>query len=266
MQPISDSDANWEEKLPTDYKDIIKRSKNSVQWTTKEEAYSMMCRGFLIDDGEKWFSLDKNGKKCHMLSAVFVWHMTGDKHLPLSESRFGEVFQLDSSYFYTHINIQSQLVSSQTTYASYLVYKLPDDQSGFDGPIEVKADDADNLSHNEWYIYLVGPQTPIIRPKADENTHNPVHMPKLKGLPQQRNDGWMEVQLWEFQSATSNNLDRPEKIGFSQQINDGWMGVQFQELPSGTTNFNKYPLLIFTKCDHKSLKGLIIAGVEYRPV
>ncbi|KAF5774366.1 putative protein kinase RLK-Pelle-CrRLK1L-1 family [Helianthus annuus] len=44
----SDSDANWEEKLPVDYEDIRKRSKNSLQLKTKEDAYSIICKGFLI--------------------------------------------------------------------------------------------------------------------------------------------------------------------------------------------------------------------------
>ncbi|KAD6453726.1 hypothetical protein E3N88_08432 [Mikania micrantha] len=52
-QSISDSDAYWEEKLPTDYEDIMKWSTDIMQWTTKKEAYSIIHKGFLIDDGEK---------------------------------------------------------------------------------------------------------------------------------------------------------------------------------------------------------------------
>ncbi|KAJ0560679.1 hypothetical protein HanHA300_Chr06g0214061 [Helianthus annuus] len=66
----TDSDSNWEEKLPADYEDIMERSENSLQWTAKEEAYSIIRKGFFIS----WFSLDKNGKKCHMLSAALIWH------------------------------------------------------------------------------------------------------------------------------------------------------------------------------------------------
>ncbi|KAL8238968.1 hypothetical protein R6Q59_015535 [Mikania micrantha] len=69
MQPVLDSDTNWEESLPSDFEDIIKRSKERVRWTTKKEAYSTIFEGFLIDGDDKWFSLDKKGKKCHMLSA-----------------------------------------------------------------------------------------------------------------------------------------------------------------------------------------------------
>ncbi|KAJ0475888.1 hypothetical protein HanHA300_Chr13g0470841 [Helianthus annuus] len=50
-QPIldSESDANWEEKMPTDYEDIMESSGNSLQWTTKEEAYSIIRKGFFIN-------------------------------------------------------------------------------------------------------------------------------------------------------------------------------------------------------------------------
>ncbi|KAJ0692374.1 putative protein kinase RLK-Pelle-CrRLK1L-1 family [Helianthus annuus] len=59
-QPISDSDsdANWEEKMPTDYEDIMKLSKKGIfdyfPWTAnkkKKKAYSILCKGFLTNDG-----------------------------------------------------------------------------------------------------------------------------------------------------------------------------------------------------------------------
>ncbi|MFS7928098.1 putative protein kinase RLK-Pelle-CrRLK1L-1 family [Helianthus anomalus] len=231
-QLISDSDANWEEKLPVDYEDIMKRSKNSVQWTTKEEAYSIICKGFLISDNETergiWFSLDKSGKKCHMLSAALVW--SSKKKVLLPESRFGEAIHLgDNSYIYVTTNVQSQLVSFETTYACYLVYKLPEDQSGFKAPVEVEDNKCDSVD-KICYIYLTSPQTPVIKPKAGQNTHNPLSRPKIKGLPQQRNDGWIEVQIWELRAATTINMELRLKL-----------------------------------CD-KKFSGLIIEGIEFRPI
>ncbi|KAD6453739.1 hypothetical protein E3N88_08445 [Mikania micrantha] len=49
-QTISDSDAYCEEELPADYEDIMKWSTDIMQWTTKKEAYSIIRKGFLIDD------------------------------------------------------------------------------------------------------------------------------------------------------------------------------------------------------------------------
>ncbi|KAJ0872849.1 putative protein kinase RLK-Pelle-CrRLK1L-1 family [Helianthus annuus] len=227
------SDVNWKEKLPTDYEDIMKLSEYSGQWIMKKEAYSIIRKGLLISDGQKWFSLDKNGRKCHMLSAraAGIWVQHEDR-LSLPESRFGEAMVLRFWTFSIVCEIQSQLVSSQTTYASYLVYKLPEDQSEFEAPMVVK--DGEYIDDYYWYIYLVRPQTPVIRPKADENTHNPLYRPEIKGLPRQRNDGWMEVQIWEFRTTSTT-----EKIPMC---------------------------LILSDKGGKKFSGLIIQGIEFRPI
>ncbi|XP_035838394.1 uncharacterized protein LOC110898700 isoform X2 [Helianthus annuus] len=288
-QPISDSDsdANWEEKLPADYEDIMKWSKNSLQWTTKEEAYAIIRKGFLIRDDnmergilehdanleEKlptdykgimklskirllwkrmkkayssihreflitdsqkrdiWFSLDKNGKKCHTISSrkAGIWRSHQDI-MSFPESRFGEAVLLDSDYIRIKTEVKSQLVSSETIYACYLVYKLPEDQSGFEAPLVVEDNQCDS-GDKIWYIYLTSPQTPVIRPKAGQNTHNPLNWWKIKGLPQQRNDGWIEVQIWELRAAATINMDLKLR-------SSGW----------------------------KKFSGLVIEGIEFRPI
>lgn len=54
IQTISNPDSYWEQLLPTDYEEIIKLSKNKdVQWTTKKELYSTLCKGFLINNGKE---------------------------------------------------------------------------------------------------------------------------------------------------------------------------------------------------------------------
>ncbi|KAI7747009.1 hypothetical protein M8C21_012660 [Ambrosia artemisiifolia] len=234
-QQMSDSDsyANWKEKSPTDFEDIMKRSKNSMQWTTKEEAYSIIRKGFLIIDDKTsrhiWFSVDKNGKKCYMLPAKAALKYIYDGNmLSLPESRFGEVVHCDSDTIYIETEVQSQLVSSKTTYACYLVYKLPKDQSGFNAPVGV---DDSNSGDKTSYIYLVSAQTPVIKPKDDQNTHKALNWLNYKGLPRQRNDGWMEVQIWEWGTTT--------------------------------TNYMKLELWPY---DRKKFDGFIIEGIEYRPI
>ncbi|KAI3707828.1 hypothetical protein L2E82_36689 [Cichorium intybus] len=93
-------DTYWEQKLPSDYKDIIKRSKYIVQWTTKKELYSILCKGFPVNDGEvnngeEWFSLSKNGKKCHLVPAIVVLRKSEWSWGSLPESRFKEVAFFD---------------------------------------------------------------------------------------------------------------------------------------------------------------------------
>ncbi|KAD6453725.1 hypothetical protein E3N88_08431 [Mikania micrantha] len=230
-QTISDSDAYCEEELPADYEDIMKWSTDIMQWTTKKEAYSIIRKGFLIDDGEKWFFLDKKGKKCHKLSAAYI--------------RFKEAALLSSSGFSFKCEIESHLLSPQTTYATYLVYKyLPENQSRFEGPMKVR----DNLvGVDYWYVYLVSPTTPVIRPKADQNTHNPVHRPKIKCIPQQRNDGWIEVQIWEFRTAATIEM---VPIDFYVES-----GIHIPWAVRPALPYKKIP----------SFEGLVIQGFEVRP-
>ncbi|KAK9067833.1 hypothetical protein SSX86_011944 [Deinandra increscens subsp. villosa] len=231
-QPISYSYENWEEKLPIDYEDMLKLSKICMQSTTKKELYSIFCRGFLINVGQEWFSLDKDGKKCHMLSAKAACikdrRYTYTRLLP--ESRFGAVVEIEDMGFNIASKINYKLVSSQTTYACYLIYKLQREQSRYEAPLKVINDKL-----GPHYIYLVSSQTPVIRSNGDQNTtHNPVNSSYIKGLPQHRDNGWMEVQIWEFQTATTTEM-----------------------IPMR---------LDLTTCGSETLSGLIIEGVEFRPV
>lgn len=51
MQPVSDLEVDWDKRLPNDYEEIIKWSKDDVEWTTKKELYFLLCKGFLINNG-----------------------------------------------------------------------------------------------------------------------------------------------------------------------------------------------------------------------
>ncbi|KAK1417803.1 hypothetical protein QVD17_26937 [Tagetes erecta] len=235
MQPMLD--ANWEEKLPTNYEHMMKWSKKSLQWTTKKEAYSIICKGFLINDGQEWFCLDNNGKKCYMILATMACKRVLYEYyhaLSLPESRFGVALECAAWSLNIVCKIRSQLLSPETAYASYLVYKLPQVKSLLEAPMLVKGEEYLGSDYN-WYIYLVSPQTPVIRPEAGQKTHNPLDRPKIKGVPRERNDGWMEVLIWEFQTPciTTKTID---------------MHLQL------------------TSCGNKNFSRLIIQGVEFRPI
>ncbi|CAH1445240.1 unnamed protein product [Lactuca virosa] len=71
-------DTYREQKLPSDYEDVLKSSKDShVQWTTKKHLYFVLCKGFRINNGEevlatrisKQVLTQFTVKKCHMLPA-----------------------------------------------------------------------------------------------------------------------------------------------------------------------------------------------------
>ncbi|KAJ9537576.1 hypothetical protein OSB04_030309 [Centaurea solstitialis] len=200
----------WEQKLPDDYKQIIKHSKRSLEWTTKKELYHLFCQGFLINirkgflfnKGEEWFFLAKNGKKCLMLPAREILVKSKWSWKPLSTSRFKEVaFDCHGRDFVINIKIKSGILSPHTTYACYLVYEITENHSHFMFPVSVYEF---KLFSNQirYYFYLLGPHTRVICPKDDGNTHNPSDIANFKVLPQLRKDGWMEVQVSTLQSST----------------------------------------------------------------
>ncbi|PWA71319.1 serine-threonine/tyrosine-protein kinase catalytic domain-containing protein [Artemisia annua] len=147
--------------------------------------------------------------------------------------KFGEVLVITGGYkFQIPRRIESQEVSPETTYAAFLVFKLPQDQSTFEAPIEMYDANADS---KESFIYLASPpHTPVIGPKFEENTYNPLNRYKGNALPQQRTDGWMEVEIWQFKTKTT-----PESVP---------MDLKFEHPRK------------------KNLKGLIVQGIELRPI
>nr|XP_043629412.1 uncharacterized protein LOC122600723 [Erigeron canadensis] len=228
--PVSDSDG-----------DI----KDRVKWKIKE-LYSIFRQRFLIVDGSffkrlfnnrKWYFLDKNGKKCLMISARAAFRVRKIKKtswVQSENSRFGKVLMIKVIKGFPVAVIQNkikyQALSPQTKYACYLVYKLPEDRSNLQmAPVEVRVRSTDDKQ----YVYLVSPQIPVIRQKVDEITHKPLFKPKIKGLPQQRSDAWMEVQVYEFHTTDTT---------------DGFI-----------------PVLRLT-CYSGDLEGLILQGVEIRPI
>nr|XP_043627142.1 uncharacterized protein LOC122598584 [Erigeron canadensis] len=247
-----EDDTFWENKLPTDYKDIIKFSKQRLQWKTNKELYYILFEGLLINynpffssfqqltiHGQQWFCIDKNGKTCIMLPARAVcilennWNKVLHEWKPLPQSRFEEgLVASSSSNIVIKENNKFGVLSSQTNYACYLVYKI--EKSEYVSLMSVKYKSVLG-SRVYWDLtslfYLVSPKTPVIRPKAGQNTHNPSCRPKLIDVPQQRKDGWMEVEIWRFQTDTSKT---------------------------------SIPRLILSSA-HGDHKGLTIMGIDFRP-
>ncbi|GKA14854.1 kinase-like domain, phloem protein 2-like protein [Tanacetum coccineum] len=196
IQTIPDSDSEsetyWEQKFLNNYKEILNLSKDSLMWTTKTEFYSILRRGFLIDNGQKVFAVDKHGNKCLMLSARATL-VIDDKN---STWKFGKVLIITAgNRFRIKREIESKVLSPETTYAVYLVYKLPQDQLLLKAPLK---------TGYTGFAYLVCPRTLVVGQKLDENTYKTMNKPnKLDNISQQRSDGWMEVKVWEFHTKTT---------------------------------------------------------------
>nr|GEV54601.1 protein kinase-like domain, phloem protein 2-like protein [Tanacetum cinerariifolium] len=68
IQTISESDTDTyqERNIPNDYEELLKLSNDC-------EMQKILRRGFVIDNGQRWFSVDKHWKICLMLSARATW-------------------------------------------------------------------------------------------------------------------------------------------------------------------------------------------------
>lgn len=147
--------------------------------------------------------------------------------------------------------IKSHMLESETRYATYLVYRLP--ESGHGGVARILSSwkllksDQSNFKYrvkvmdgkDHCYVYLAGLQIPVtnVKGKVDGNTRNPLNRPKLNGIPKERSDGWMEVKVWEFQTPTTPTIE--EIIPMRLQLD---------------------------MSNRKKFGTFIIQGIEFRPI
>ncbi|GKB21777.1 kinase-like domain, phloem protein 2-like protein [Tanacetum coccineum] len=164
-----------------------KSGNNTTKKAIKKNLHSTLGKWFHFNKQE-WSYLDKNEKKCVMLSARLACYTTKGHSTwrSLPESRFGEVLVITAGDKLELVKeIETRVLSASITYASYFFYKLSSDQSKFESPLE-------------------------------------------------RSDGWIEVKAWEFKTGSN-----PKTVS---------MNLKF-----------KHPV-------KKDLSGLIIYGIELRPI
>ncbi|CAH1415047.1 unnamed protein product [Lactuca virosa] len=247
------SNTNWEQKLPTDYQYIIKSAKDRVPYNiTNKEIYMLLSNGILINRGQMLFSLDKDGIKCCMASARAVLEECDEESrrfsqlaclrwISLHESRFEKVAECElGRVLRINCHINFHMVSLNTPYATYLVYKLPDVSQGtLECPVDVRDINRDSPNFSEvGVIYLTSPTIPFIMlTDGDQDSNqrqnkNPLYRPKIDSLPRLRKDGWMEVEISQFKADTPTSLN-----------------LAFE----------------FTFNEREQLTGLIIQGFEIRP-
>ncbi|EEF50055.1 F-box protein At2g02240 [Ricinus communis] len=258
FKSASESDAVWESFLPNDYHSIISSSSSSFllsSSSSKKDLYLRLCDSpILIDDGKKSFSLDKlSGKKCYMLSArdlMIVWGDTPRYWRWTSElkSRFEEVAELIGVCWLEICGkISARMLSPETLYAAYFVYKTTAGAYGFDHqPVEVTVGlagtegckrsvylDAERERQQRYQIVIrriglfshsraLGLQAPVPTRENNDGMH-----------PQEREDGWLEIELGTF---------------FNKEDDDGDLEMKVLEVNGG---------------DWKG--GLIVQGIDIRP-
>ncbi|CAH1454465.1 unnamed protein product [Lactuca virosa] len=92
-------------------------------YTTKEELYSHLSTGILVDESKVWFSIDDNGKNQEMISAMKFMNPDPNKFKAISylESRFRKVAKiLNVSKVDMQVVVRTNFLSSDVIYAAYL--------------------------------------------------------------------------------------------------------------------------------------------------
>nr|XP_043635407.1 uncharacterized protein LOC122606633 [Erigeron canadensis] len=228
----------WENHLPSDYKqfiyysskDMMAMPQKDVIFPTEQEAYSILSKGIRIKleiEDEKnvdmWFWITKlNGKKCFMLSpdSFSAPRSLAFRSAPATpdESRYGKVFCKENTrYIYMKFRLIYPLLSTKTTYACYLVYKMLDNKC-FEHPSNVTIDchpmnmEVTHLgipvsertpfcsfwSEKTRTMYLKRPRSPLFEPDGLIKSSNPLNKLSNMEFPRERKDGWWEVSLGEF--------------------------------------------------------------------
>ncbi|XP_030933937.1 F-box protein At2g02240-like [Quercus lobata] len=189
----AESNAVWERFLPSDYQAIIARSSSSssdiLNFSSKKKIYlSLSDNPILIDDSKKSFFLDKSsGKKCYLLAArelCIIWSGSPQYWNWISlpeESRFPEVAELlNVCWLDICGKMSTSMLSPNTNYAAYLVYKLTEGAYGFDRiPPTVSVGTTEEGEVCKQTVFL-----------GQRQQHT--------SPPSQRKDGWLEIKLGEY--------------------------------------------------------------------
>ncbi|GJS95161.1 serine/threonine-protein kinase, active site protein [Tanacetum coccineum] len=148
--------------------------------------------------GGELFSLDEINKNKHlMLSAMEVLYNCSNRERfhsePSAKSRFQEVIELlPQQVFGIKCKIDGRMLTPHTDYMCYLVFKLSEKCHGLHCPVRVR-----NVL--QWKIKEIG--LACFRPPNQWNAHETYWVPK------RREDGWMEVRVWKFNSTSALRND-----------------------------------------------------------
>ncbi|GJY63569.1 kinase-like domain, phloem protein 2-like protein [Tanacetum coccineum] len=164
-----------------------------------------------------------NGKKLLVLSAKAALYKFSivDTFTSKPPAQFKEVIELlPQQVFHIKCTMKSQLLSPDTEYVCYLLFTLSENCQGMHCPVKVR-----DILHQEKkeaeFLYFITPE--------------PLNIHDITRVPKQREDGWMEIQLWKFKSAHEFKDVSPS------------MNMRFTSL-EGT------------------MSGLIVCGLEFRPL
>ncbi|CAN6252855.1 unnamed protein product [Urochloa humidicola] len=240
FRAAAESDAVWSCFLPRDLPPLADGQLSPAPPSKKALFMRLSDSPVLLADGLMSMWLDREtGAKCYMLSAralCIIWGDTPEywSWIPITDSSFTEAAQLQLVWWLEiRGNIDIKMLSRNSTYAAYIVFKVDRGAYGLVTPFpetsvslgaskstrQVSLDDYDRGGDEWWWRH---------RPRR----RGIIEIPPNVLLPRERADGWLELEMGEFQN------DEGE---------DGEVSIKLLE----------------TSATVKS--GLIVQGIEIRP-
>ncbi|KAL7235282.1 hypothetical protein ACSBR1_018725 [Camellia fascicularis] len=215
VNSAASSDLLWEGFLPSDYWEILSRLVSPVVFRSTKELFHRLCSQLLIDGGKKAFWLERIGsKKCYMLSAreLSITWSTNSLYWcwkPSLQSRFGEVVELITiSWLQIHGKMNTRMLSPNTLYKAYLIVDFAGRAYGLDSlPSEVSIEVGSYQSRGSIYLRRQERRRESLERVWILNRNEALRSRVVKGeerVPQERGDGWLEIELGEFYSDGSD--------------------------------------------------------------
>ncbi|KAG6517020.1 hypothetical protein ZIOFF_020397 [Zingiber officinale] len=211
------SDTVWNSFLPSDLESILARADRPVDFSSKKELFFRLCdKPILLDGGKMIFSLDRSsGAKCFMLSA---------RELAITFSEVAEL--LSVCWLEIRGHFKCKMLSSKTTYAAYLIFKLSDRAYGLGHPlqeasVELGTESSTSvvcLQSSDMYAHMHARRSRVWFRRGlhwrrrvltvNESQEADDEAKEAAGrVPQLRNDGWMEIELGEFYNCGEEDKD-----------------------------------------------------------
>ncbi|KAG2317032.1 hypothetical protein Bca52824_020154 [Brassica carinata] len=211
-----DSDFVWEKFLPSDYKSIISRSTDQRIFSSKKEIYMCLCESLLIDNAQKLFKINKlSGKISYVLSARHISIQSKDRASywswsKVSDSRFLESAELvRTDRLEVNGRIQTGVLSPNTRYGAYLIVKVSKHAYGLDLlPAEtcIKSSNGRTFKNVAYLCCLDEKKQQMKRLLYGNREERMAMLVEMVGgdekrrEPKGRDDGWMEIELGEFET------------------------------------------------------------------
>ncbi|CAL4967592.1 unnamed protein product [Urochloa decumbens] len=240
FRAAADSDAVWSCFVPRDLPPLADGQLSPAPPSKKALFMRLSDSPVLLADGPRSMWLDRETRaKCYMLSARALCIIWGDtppywRWIPITDSSFSEAAQLELVWWLEiRGNIDSKMLSKNSAYAAYIVFKVVDHGAyGLGSPFpETCVSLGGSKSTRQVCLHDKGCDESLWG-LGQTTGRGPIEIPPDVLLPRERADGWFELEMGEFQNDAGE---------------DGEVSIRLME----------------TSATVKS--GLIVQGIEIRP-